>query len=1516
MTSLIACMFAAVLVGETSHPVHSFYAEGTPVEVEFAMSGMKPGEKRTLDVSVTDERDRSVGAFKDDVVADGEGNWRKKYTMPSSRLGFYRVRAKAGDAELPKVGSRPKGILTYAVVHDPEKRPFIAERDAFFGMFGNPFGDADLRPWAGMHRDIDGGHPAKNEKDYKKEYARREKFAVYGTITASRLRTDVAPYIEDEADRKALMKHTWPWELVETPEGEALYRKGLTSLAKAAVAHPWPHTDQPRIYEIFWEPDLTMKNPAHLVKTAAIAYETIHAADTNALVAVPTFAGTGTGVLLRRCLDAGLGKYMDVFSIHPYVGYPPDAQDFVGKLRAMRSMIREATGRDVPMVATESGAGADGLTPGKELLQLDGQVTCHLTTLGEGFLFHNAFHGFDYNVTTMTNGDIGISYNLCLYTRRWNPNRVSPRPAVAGLSAASWILDGKRPTCRIEWLSEESRGYAYADAKDNCVIALWDWTDPDEPVTLPVGRDEIEVADIMGNVTKMKTAKGELTIKIGRSPQYILDPDPAIWGRAAQAKLKWSERKRVRAADLAPAEVVEILPTLKDGALALRTEIRNRTEGALRCEIVTSVSGSRSGESKRALTLKPGEQMADVTSVAGLLGGPFDEHSVDVKVLVDGKEVAKREEKVNFLVARRIKAGRADPFAAWTDREYIQMAMPVKRQPGLHTGPEDLSAKAAFAWCDDYLLMDIVAEDDSYRQPTNGVSTWNGDCVQISVARRAIDKPTNNGYADVVEQARTETSYAYTPIGPESYRTATWDWTHLPVGRHGEGLVSREDAPYEVTLDRKPSGRATLRYLVAMPWKWLRMETPRGGEDVRFAISVNDMDVGSFNTISAIEAFNLKVVKSHGHIVLAGEGYVPPTGEVFPERVIHLDLARQMETLDFVKDYIDFAADNGFTCVKLYLEGRLRTPTTQVMSDEETYPVETIRAIREKAKSRGIEISPSVEALGHMEHFFASGKYRHLAEERDGDCRWDMNGRCTTICPSLPEAREFLAKFLTEVAEMFPESRVVGVGMDESWHMGFCRLCRERRKKEGFGGIYIDHVKFVNGVLNRAGKTAKISDDFFEFFPERLAECPKNVLLSHWIYDRYVSRWGHRGHFAQRIRVDLLRRYRELGLQAMSSCSMWYDYHNIRALTEYAEAAGCAGMLFSQWEMQDRFHGQFAPVAAGIGEYWRRPNDFVAKDFAHIGLSKVFPKLTDEEKDLIVPTMHMRLFAPQTSLTATLNLDPRVDKLVTMEAAIRAFRRSAYAPGPEIAPRALSPEALADDYVCQLRIDCARERLRLIGPELSSPHRSPERVTKAREELAVVRAELVELAARRRAQHAVWRRGCRPVEIADKIDKAIAVADELAALPVAASEDEWWLEFDLSMPEYHQHPYWDVYLKTDEGGAWKRIEGGYWKAGMRDWANFERIMPFRFDARPVALRIEYHGRGPCSMNYATVENRGVRLGPKSITRTEGLVRNVENLLVDNWKSAAFGWPDTMETFHRPELQEIVSAVEFDLKELR
>ena len=79
---------AVVLTGETSHPSNSFYAAGSPVEVTFSASGLAAGEGRKLEVSVTDERDRKVKSFEDNVVADGSGSWQKTYRMPAERLGF------------------------------------------------------------------------------------------------------------------------------------------------------------------------------------------------------------------------------------------------------------------------------------------------------------------------------------------------------------------------------------------------------------------------------------------------------------------------------------------------------------------------------------------------------------------------------------------------------------------------------------------------------------------------------------------------------------------------------------------------------------------------------------------------------------------------------------------------------------------------------------------------------------------------------------------------------------------------------------------------------------------------------------------------------------------------------------------------------------------------------------------------------------------------------------------------------------------------------------------------------------------------------------------------------------------------------------------------------------------------------------------------------------------------------------------------------------------------------------
>ena len=62
-------------------------------------------------------------------------------------------------------------------------------------------------------------------------------------------------------------------------------------------------------------------------------------------------------------------------------------------------------------------------------------------------------------------------------------------------------------------------------------------------------------------------------------------------------------------------------------------------------------------------------------------------------------------------------------------------------------------------------------------------------------------------------------------------------------------------------------------------------------------------------------------------------------------RSVQLDLARQMETISFIKEFIDFAADNGYNSVFLYLEGRIRTKSFPYPKDSDCYTLEQMKEV-------------------------------------------------------------------------------------------------------------------------------------------------------------------------------------------------------------------------------------------------------------------------------------------------------------------------------------------------------------------------------------------------------------------------------------------------------------------------------------------------------------------------------------------------------------------------------------------
>jgi len=142
----------------------------------------------------------------------------------------------------------------------------------------------------------------------------------------------------------------------------------------------------------------------------------------------------------------------------------------------------------------------------------------------------------------------------------------------------------------------------------------------------------------------------------------------------------------------------------------------------------------------------------------------------------------------------------------------------------------------------------------------------------------------------------------------------------------------------------------------------------------------------------------------------------------FKLRAVQLDLARQMETVEFICQFIDFIADQGFNTLFLYLEWRVRTRTFD-LGAANGYDANEIKTIVDHAAARGVDVIPGIASLGHHDLIFADTTYHKFCELRN-----DVEGRHggspkMEFCPSLPEAKEFLCRYICEVAALFPPLR-------------------------------------------------------------------------------------------------------------------------------------------------------------------------------------------------------------------------------------------------------------------------------------------------------------------------------------------------------------------------------------------------------------------------------------------------------------------------------------------------------------
>jgi hypothetical protein len=275
-----------------------------------------------------------------------------------------------------------------------------------------------------------------------------------------------------------------------------------------------------------------------------------------------------------------------------------------------------------------------------------------------------------------------------------------------------------------------------------------------------------------------------------------------------------------------------------------------------------------------------------------------------------------------------------------------------------------------------------------------------------------------------------------------------------------------------------------------------------------------------------------------------------------PIRALMYDYARgQCVRPDYLKHLVDFAADNHYTCLSIYIED------WALFFEDKDYrgslDAAVLKLIVAYGVKKGITVIPLLAMLGHSEQTLAHSSFAGIAEEGSQDC----------IDLYLPRAKKLAAELVERVCDIFP-SPWIHVGFDECWDMGRS-LFRHGLANKHKINVFFDHLVFVSGLVEKRGRRAMFwSDIISRYLPAHMRRLPESVMPVDWCYNPIkiyptISNWAHLGY-------DVVA-----GPAAGTSGDFMFPHiaqhaENIESISRFARLAGSEDILITSWEYSNR----------------------------------------------------------------------------------------------------------------------------------------------------------------------------------------------------------------------------------------------------------------------------------------------------------------------------------------------------------
>ena len=216
-------------------------------------------------------------------------------------------------------------------------------------------------------------------------------------------------------------------------------------------------------------------------------------------------------------------------------------------------------------------------------------------------------------------------------------------------------------------------------------------------------------------------------------------------------------------------------------------------------------------------------------------------------------------------------------------------------------------------------------------------------------------------------------------------------------------------------------------------------------------------------------------------------------------RALMIDLARKWHTVEEITDYIDlcylykikfihlhFTDSQGYTLPSDIFP---RLPTVG-----KSYTKADIEHLNAYAMARNIEIIPELDIPGHSAKMKAA--YPELFDHSP------IEGVCDehVLCIGKPYLLENLKRLITEIMEMFPNSRYLHIGGDEA-NFETCLNCRDclaymqELGLDSVKALYTRFIKDVTEMVLSLGRTPIV----WEGFPKEGAETlSRDIIVTAW----------------------------------------------------------------------------------------------------------------------------------------------------------------------------------------------------------------------------------------------------------------------------------------------------------------------------------------------------------------------------------------------------------------------------------